>query len=1190
MGNLWGRRPFQRRPVSRRRRWLGLFGLILVAGAVSGYRYVTGGERVRGFGESFLSEATGGTVHVGSARFDLSDGLHLVDVTVATQPDAGFDAGHSSPQDRVIFSARDLYLRVQPFSLLTGDLIVPEIVALQPRIRLLKDPQTGARNWQYLLRKRKPPRRPRQRSPVIRLRDAEVELAWTRGGDGHRPIRLGLDVSASSTDAEPSLYDIQWRTRSDAPERGRFRLDLAGLQLQTAEGGLPTIPMASVRWAAPPHWERWLELLDLKGQVRTDSLSYDPATGSRAQISLEDAGLAVPADEQDRATPRGERYLIFDDVRGRLAFDRNDVDVDLSGRWRGGTCVIRGRIFATLATARSLDDIGFELELTATDVPLPSPPGQRTPAEDRFVCRWPKLRDFCRHLSPAGRVDLAFSLAKEPGPRSGVRFRGGTIVSRGAGAAFVAFPYRVEDVTGRVIFHPDGRVELDHLRGRHGTARIAVDGVLSSPAWTCGAELHIEGTDVELDDSLYACLPPGYRAVWDRFAPNGRVNAAVDLRREPSVTPQARPWRTKVRAELLGLGARYEGLPLPLEDVRGGLEISADGFKLVDTRGTYRDARWALDGFVRTSPDRPADVRLEIHAEGIPVDAETTAALPPGAIRLIEQLRLQGRADVRGSLITGPDGRLDYDLSAHLGPARLCPEAFPFELRGVDAEARITRDHVELYHLLGMHGPATVLVQGGIPLEDGDAPLWLEVAARSLSLDDDLYGVLPSMARRAWDALRPGGRLDASVSLWQSPGETRPRTEIVLNPVNASVRPPVFPVPVEALCGRIRVTPEAVRIEELRGRIEPGELSMAGTLDWSEARIAGEISATARGLVLTPSIRRALPWRARRVWDALRPEGAFDLDIHRLIFEHPFGDKTAWQFAGRLGLHDVSLATGSACQIRGTVDLAGRARGGGIVSVDGRFALEQFRFADRLAGPATGRLFKSPDERVLHLDELQGSICEGLAGGFAEVRFDTDRPVYGLSLVFRDVSLPRFLEAGRSNDGKAPTAQGSLSGKLFLRGVLGERSTRQGGGTLRIERAQIMRIPLFLAIIGSLNLAQPEENAFHEGTAEFSLEGQTLTLHAIDLRGSALSLVGAGRMDTATQQLALTLLAGSPRRLPDLGLLTELAEGAARELMEVHVFGPLHEPRIEGRPLRSLARAIQTLRDLRTPPAGPTRP
>jgi len=154
--------------------------------------------------------------------------------------------------------------------------------------------------------------------------------------------------------------------------------------------------------------EQWLALLDLQGQVRTDSLSYDPAKGSNAQITLHDASLAVPANEQDRATPREQRYLAFKDVQGRVVFEGASVAISLTGRWRGGTCGLNGRIFADMATMQGFDDLGFDIELQGQNILLPARPGEQEPAEKRFLDQLEKLADFCKFYSPAGRVDVAF--------------------------------------------------------------------------------------------------------------------------------------------------------------------------------------------------------------------------------------------------------------------------------------------------------------------------------------------------------------------------------------------------------------------------------------------------------------------------------------------------------------------------------------------------------------------------------------------------------------------------------------------------------------------------------------------------------------------------------------------------------------------------------------------------------------
>ncbi|HEM47312.1 MAG TPA: hypothetical protein ENO23_09755, partial [Alphaproteobacteria bacterium] len=324
------------------------------------YALLTRPERVRRFAEDYLADMTGGIVRIGDAHFDPFEGLRLTNVTVATHPDPAFDAAQNTYEDRILFASRHLQLKLQPFSVITGELVVPEILAVEPALRLLKDPETGSRNWQHLLRKRRTPRERRrgraERLPTIRLRNASVELAWLHPSEDHISTRLQLDITATAA-ADPTAYVVRWRTRSEPIEDGRFELDLGRLVLRTAEGGLPTIPIDSVRWASPLELERWLDLLDLRGQIRTDSLAYSRDQGGRAEITVESASVAIPLDDQERRLPRDERYLSFADVAGRLAFERDAVTVRLTGRWRDGTCLLDGRITADPGAIRSLDDV-----------------------------------------------------------------------------------------------------------------------------------------------------------------------------------------------------------------------------------------------------------------------------------------------------------------------------------------------------------------------------------------------------------------------------------------------------------------------------------------------------------------------------------------------------------------------------------------------------------------------------------------------------------------------------------------------------------------------------------------------------------------------------------------------------------------------------------------------------------------
>ncbi len=1189
MGKLLRNARFGRRPISSRRRWLGLGGLLVLLGLIGAYHFLTRPQRIRAFAEVYLQEITGGIVRIQAARFNLFEGLHLTDVRVATQPDASFNAPHNSFEDRTIFAAQDLYLKLRPLSLITGDLVVPEIAAFEPTLRLLRDPESGARNWEFLLGQRKRTRRPAAKSPAIRLRGAVVDLLWTRSSAGRTPSRLALDVTA--TGVSGSLYDVRWRTRSEPIENGRFMLDMSTLQLRTAEGGLPTIPMASIRWAAPLELERWIELLDLRGQVRTDSLSYDPAAGSSAQITLHNASIAVPAGEQDRATPREQRYLTFTHVEGKLVFHGSAVDISLVGQWRDGTCTLNGRIFANVAAMRSLDDIGFEIALEGRHIRLPALPGEQSPEEARFIQQWPKFVDFCDFYSPVGHVDLAFKLARKAGRGSPIEFRGGTMTALGARAAFIGFPYVLEDLRGTIRFEPDGRVWIDNLVGRHGTAIVTVNAQMTSPTWACGVDLSVEAYRVELDESLRSCLSETYRAVWDMFRPAGFANVRVAMHRKPGTGKNTRPWDTHVSTDLLGISACYADLPLTMNEVCGQLQITPDEFFVQDVRGRYRSAVWSLAGVVATPPGRPPQVDLAIRAKDLPVDGELADAMPESGGDLLRTLDAAGTADIDGTVRTGNDGTFEYDLGALLMLSSLCPGFLPLQLTDVRGALRILPRQIEVRDLAACYESGLIGLQGVIPLAADAEAMQLNLTGYQIPLTPALFEVLPPEARRVWTALRPRGRINGHVRIRRTGTGAAAVTDAQaeISPQNMTISPEAFPIRIADIQGMLRVTGRGMELNSIEGTIGEGTVSLDGRADWHGDDLAGELCMRATDMTFGEAIRRALPWRARRAWDGVQPAGRFDLSLGRLRFEQKAGNPTRWGFDGRLDLRKVDLtATGTLHDIEGAIEARGTMADGDL-GIEGDIDLRQIRFGQRVATNVRGTLAKPPGEAVLRLADLRADLYDGLATGFAELRFGRDQAAYGLSIAARDVSLPAFLEAGREKDARPIQAQGVIDGTLFVNGSIGGREPREGGGTVRIEHAQIMRIPLLLAIVGALNLAPPDENAFHEGTADFTLQGDWLTLSPIELRGNAVSLVGAGRMNTATQTLDLHLLAGSPRRLPPLGVLTELAEGAARELMEVRVRGSLYEPKIGVQPLQSLQRAMEAMGDLR-PRARRNRP
>ncbi|HON69132.1 MAG TPA: hypothetical protein PLS23_21860, partial [Phycisphaerae bacterium] len=190
-------------------------------------------------------------------------------------------------------------------------------------------------------------------------------------------------------------------------------------------------------------------------------------------------------------------------------------------------------------------------------------------------------------------------------------------------------------------------------------------------------------------------------------------------------------------------------------------------------------------------------------------------------------------------------------------------------------------------------------------------------------------------------------------------------------------------------------------------------------------------------------------------------------------------------------------------------------------------------------------------------------------------------PLFGLNLTARSVSLEDFLNDGTDASGKPVRLKGTIEGKLALSGQFGRPEMRKGSGSVVIHEAQMAKLPMILGIMQVVHMSLDDDNAFHDALGDFIVDGDDIILERIDLRGKAISMVGAGRVQASDLATHLILLVGSPLNLPRMGVLSELVEGVAREVMEVHVEGTLHTPLLRADIVRSVRKTVEAMTSLR---------
>lgn len=1177
---------FIRRPVSATRTRAGWVLLAVVVGALGVFQWATSDERIRERARRFLESATHGEVEVDSARFSMFDGITLRGVRIATPARPG---SAETADSRRIFSAESVTLYPKPWKLPLLKLDVSEIAAVRPEFYIVQDMSSGQFNWEQLRspavlgERRTTPVRPR-----VRLRDAELHTA-TIDPSGQRTTGLiVLDVDVSPRQDSATGYVVDIRKHSDKPNRGRMMYDP-----QTGSiSDTPVIGLGSVRPLLPKQAQAFFDRIGLEGEISSRSIRYGTTTqpARHFELSLDDVSLSLPysmlgsghSESAAEARQRGVPLIQLTGIKGGVTVSDASIDVALAGRLNDVPCELKGRL---AEYSESLEKVGLDLEFSLTGLMMPEGEARARLLADESTPF--EIRDFLLQYDPYGPLDMRGKLVRRAGGGD-LEFIG-DLVARCRVARFREFPYPIDGATGNVRFRPDGEW-IDGISGHRGPASIRIDGHVDNMHLWTGYDILVTATALPLNAELYNLLEPGYRRLWRRFDLRGLLNAEIRVSR-PNGDAQtgSRRFRTAVGIDLCDAHVKFDQFPYPLEGVRGKLNVEAGVIRIDGLIGRSaaagdesRHAIVRVDGYYQDErPLDPASVgnlELRLEAKDLKIERRLTDSLPTDAREALEQLRASGWIDVAGRVFTDDAaGTLKYDLDAEVRDAAICYAELPYAIDGLRGRMRISPDRLTLIELAGSHGRAMFGAQGEVrQTADGfDADLRLSVA--KLALDDELRRAVSGQLKELWELLSPSGILDLRTTLHRRRRGDQVSIEhaTTIDLQGASMRYRDFPLAMRDLRGTVRATEREVALEGISGRCGQGEVTLGGKVVLEEGRPRGSLAVRCENMKFDEAFLAALPTAIRDGVRAMALRGGFSLKLGEFLFRPGEGGRTEYSWNGELSLRDAAMSlgldvrdvTGSLSVDRGTYGARGiglHGNGSMARAVFGQFDLRNLRFdAEMKSGT-----------NVLELTDARAELFGGSVSGSCTVTLLPDDTKYELSVELRDAELHRYLQATR-RIGEAQTARGLLYGKFSMRGLTSRPNERRGGGELFLREAQVWKLPLMLKIFQLLNLA-PDENMFHDGWLKFFIEGNTMHMTKIDLQGGAISLIGSGELNIENDEINIRLLAGSPHRLR-VPIVTEMIEGASRDLFELHITGSLRDPKIETQQARNIRRALETI-------------
>lgn len=956
--------------------------------------------------------------------------------------------------------------------------------------------------------------------PAAPDQSADLVMTDVRGRLNHRGDSLELDVSGLINGARCSVSG-RLREVSDAVEETGLDLHIRGESLPAPEG--------STR-------ERILGGGDAPELLRAILLDYDPHGPFDVDLRLTrppgaDAQLQIEGVVQPKGVLASARWFPYpiDDLHGRVRFDGDVVHLeDLHGRHGSADIDVNGRV--DIASWWN----GADLDFAATAVPLDS--ALFDALDEHYQAIW-------RRFGPQGFANITLRIerrsAGEDAPRPDWHTNA-SVELTDAQVAFTEFPYKLEQVRGVLEIGRD-RIDVRGLTGRNAEASARIDGhIVLRADETPEVDLRLEAHDVGLDQTLADALPPEGRGTFAQFQPTGRVDLVGSVTLQDPQQGVVYDLLCMVRDAAI----TYEAFPYRIDGVHGEIRLRPDTITVVNAEGRHGPAKVSAAGAVRRSADGyVAD--LEFNCERMTLDQALFDSLPSRLKDVWRLLEPAGSVAARTALHDAPrDGRAfqQHRSEIELTDGRIRLQQFPLPLKEVSAKARVVGEHLSLEMFQGRSSEGCVTARGELDFTPPGYRGAMFVDAVGMTLDEDMLAALPARIGAALRSMEAAGRFD-----------------LRLDPLR-------FEADAE---GQVRWDFEG------EARLSDARCDLGFRVSGLEGVVRG------RGRVLT--------------------NHDTDLDLNAdlakvVLAGWPFEDfrvRVVAQPDNRvLRLEDISASLyGGDVSAFAEVDFSKR-RPSYQASIAARdLQLSRYLQSQRTEAPALDGSRQALDAADSH----RASLAENAAaGGVAGV---PPRPA-GLSgsrsprpedsAVEQQQPEPtakadgghRQAPAARSSG--SPTllaqnsgAQGLVFGNMVLRGRAGRDGAREGAGEVFVREAQVWRLPQVLAIFQVLNLT-PDERVFHDGWLQFYLSRDTLTFSQIDLQGKAVAFLGGGRMDTRTKQLDLTLLAGSPLRVR-VPLLTDILRGAAREIMEIRVTGPLDHPVITPRPLRGLAGVLETL-------------
>ena len=1183
---LKSRRPQRHAPhIWRRRRSGAITLLVLLIGLTGFFMYFANDARILHQTITALEQVTGGQVELQKAKLTVLLQIRIEGLKI-------FLPERPQTDKNLVFEADDVIIRHEPLSLLLQELRIKKIIAYATQLYVWHNRDTNITNLQLLRFPQDAAQKPQR--PIITLRDCTVQYSEIHGNRISGPIRQGIEGRIYPDAADKNLYrfelhNIGQGALGESQLVGSYNFKTSHLD-SNANFLLELLDLSNLPQQIAA-WQRLYQIGQPSGRI-VSTTTYDPATGPTVNLRIADGHISLPLAESTvslypvtaNITCTKQRVII----EKLNAHNEDYGDINVTGTIEG-------------YNKEAAFDLTIQTEnFDTTKQPWPElleDDGQTDPAGlSKLAELLPEqIQEFVTEFSPAGRMDLALTLKRPSGPDQPITYSG-KLTCINASASYSRFPYDLHGLIGEISFEP-GKFEFGPLSCQNGGLTATVAG-----NWRdldedkSEYDITVTAQGLSLDEKLYRAIGPAEKKFWQKLAPDGLVDIIYKTARDAGQNCSS-----TLEIELTDLSVRYQPLPIELSKLKGkafykrktgtvSFEIDSGNAAMaqISMSGTIK-------GFGSTEEISQNTVDCFVKFEGLALDDALAEKLPERPRKFYKELGLYGRADgtahFRSAGAEQPDNKganrpptttkisladdLEYQIDVHFRDGKIFYQRFPYLLESVNAHATLTNEQILIKSLNGRNKNSDINIAGFIKDPDD---YQLSINCHPLEVTEELLLAIQSRQLGIMNEITAVGATDLSLELKRRTDEPFAQYSGTVSPRNCNVSIDGLDYTFENVTGEMLIDNDHITIERLGSNTGRCKLSLTGEMVHNDEERSYELDIFGQSLALDERLYRAMPPKLRAACNSLNATGEIDFDLS-VTHQGRQSQSGQWQITGPAQWKNGTLAEpmlieqiDCPLQINTSYDSDAKE-----LAFDADLLPTAMTIEKRPIDELIGKIEYDPASESLVCSDISGNLCGGrLAAPTGRVALSQEQFSYALQLQLNDLDLAELLEAAKAPAEKNKNLKGRFAGWFNTAGE-GPIENRRGKFVFVITDAVLGELTIAAQLLGVLNLSLPKQGAFNEASISGDIIGREFLFDNIHLRGSAVSLTGAGLMATPGRELNLVFMVDAPQYIISLPVISSFIDAVRPAIVQVRVSGTFDEPIVEPIAFPSLEDALQEL-------------